>query len=95
MEPNQTAQKHKIDERSACLDYVFHYDDTQRICLRFEWPMQGYLWQVKVIEGDNVLAEALLVEVPEEWEPDLRAAQRLLLRFWRGDFPSMKLKSEC
>ena len=81
-----------IDGRSAFLDYVFGYDDTERIVVHFEWPLDDLYWTVKIIEDDKTLAEATIYDVPQDWEPDISNAERLLLRYWRGEFPNTNTK---
>ncbi len=81
---------HTIDERSAYLDYVFGYDDTERVTVHFDWPPDNNSWTVTIIEGDGETkcARATVENIPEDWEPDIGTAEDILLRYWRGEFPN-------
>lgn len=77
---------HTIDERCAYLDYVFGYDDTERITVRFELGPSDALYTVQVLEdGEARTRKFEISEVADDWQPKLGSAEDILLRYWAGE----------
>lgn len=77
---------HTIDERCAYLDYVFGYDDTERIVVSFELVPGSDRFTVWIQEGGEKKLAKHTVEKPPEWEPNISYAEEVLLSYWNGDF---------